>query len=268
MRRALLSFAAITVGFFALLVWSRDPGPPSSRPITASSAAPSAGALSVAPAHVENTHVEESSPSPAQDLDRVDVSLPADHWQKVAKDYVAKTSVRGDAFHEVLLQMLKGAADHDVEPVRLGAGSITMGDASEAEKNSMLNPLAVRLSDGDRERLNQMLLEFNASMRAAERDLNLTHKLCTSKCLLRGDYRSYPAGTENINARIVADSQSEFDNPSDMNHICLPAPDGTIRAVVLKPASSPEYFGVLQNKRRLEAEHAIALRMFFYPARR
>lgn len=273
MSRALQGVIVSMVLVLAFVMWPRDSGPvevvqagPSlERPVLASDAA-----IGDPVSAVQLKRVEMPLAEPSAVVDRIDAEVPDDHWRTVAKQHVADTMciVRGDAFHEVLLKMLQGAAEKDEEVVRLGNGANTLLDAEEAEKNSNLNPTGLKLSDGDRARLNDLIREFNEKMRFAERDLNLTHKMCTSKCLLRGDFLSYPAGTENINKRVTDDSKSEFENPLDMNHICLPAANGMIRAVVLKAATSPEYFEVLKSKRSLEAEHAIAVRMFFYPTRR
>ncbi len=180
----------------------------------------------------------------------------------MAKDHLASHAAPpGDKFHDLLLRFL----DHAVKEAEAGKSSIPVSapPVEQVESDRRINPQRTKLDEPERKQLAELLAERAARVQAAEGDVNITHKMCTSKALFRGEFLSFPADDEDCLNAAARATRHRFENPSEMNTISLTAPDGTRRVVVLFPETSPEYFQALRHRRALHAEYEIALRSFF-----
>ncbi len=271
MRRVLAGASALALIFGAWLLIESQQSSAQTNPVALETHGPSAEADLTPPmpvvAHAASA-VSEADVGP--DRGRVEVSTAEPDWPQVAKSYLAVTAApSGDVFHDVLLRFLRDAIEKDSAPQQRNVPLPPKQTVDDLQSDRNINPLAIKLGAREREQLAQMLSEHEGQLRRADRDINITNKMCVSKALLRGDFFLHPADSkENVIAKALNETKGLFDNSSDANAICLPAPDGSKRVVVLSPATSPEYFQAIRGKRALEAEHAVTLRMMFLPSRR
>ena len=271
MRRFLAGVSVLALVFGAWLLIDSQQPIGLVNPGTSETHGPSAEAdLTPAVPAVAQADPAVSEARVGADQGRVEVSTAEPDWPQVAKSYLAVTAVpSGDVFHDVMLKFLRDAIEKDPAPQQLNVPLPPKQTVDDLQADRNVNPLAIKLGAREREQLAQMLSEHESRLRRAGRDINITNKMCVSKALLRGDFFLHPADSkENVIAKAFDDTKKLFDNPSDANAICLPAPDGSKRVVVLNPATSPEYFQAIRGKRTLEAEHAVTLRMMFLPSRR